>query len=387
MKYFPLIWTTLFARKTRTVLTVLSIAAAFVLFGMLDAVSMSFSEAGTSVNGVTRLETVSRLSFFQALPEWLGAQIARVPGVSSVAYANWFGGTYQDPHNQVFTFAVSNNYVDLYPEVQISRAARKAFNATRIGVLVGRDLMDKYHWSVGEQIPLQSNIYVQRNGSKTWNVVVAGVMHSRSRSTEWFNNLILMHWTYFNAAEPFNHGMVSWFISRIASSTQADKESRAMDAISANSDHQTRTMTESAVMANWMRQLGNIRLIVTSIMGATFFTLLLLTGNVMMQAVQERSAELGTLKTIGFSNATIVAMVLAESTLLLLIGGILGVSSAAVLIPYVDAHSGGMLSLASMGMDNWTTGLGVMLAIGLTVGVVPAWLAMRLKIVDAVAAS
>ena len=160
-----------------------------------------------------------------------------------------------------------------------------------------------------------------------------------------------------------------------------------MDAISANSDHQTRTMTESAVMANWMRQLGNIRLIVTSIMGATFFTLLLLTGNVMMQAVQERSAELGTLKTIGFSNATIVAMVLAESTLLLLIGGILGVSSAAVLIPYVDAHSGGMLSLASMGMDNWTTGLGVMLAIGLTVGVVPAWLAMRLKIVDAVAAS
>ena len=141
MKYLHLVWASLFRRKTRTILTLVSIIAAFLLFGLLDAVRTSFNEAGQSANGAQRLQTGSRLSFIQTLPQSLQAQIANVPGVKLVTYANWFGGAYQDPHNQVFSFAVPSNYLDVYPEMSVTPSERKAFDETRTGVLVGEQLM------------------------------------------------------------------------------------------------------------------------------------------------------------------------------------------------------------------------------------------------------
>src|SRR5215469_11712464 len=120
MKYLHLIWASLFRRKLRTILTLVSIVAAFLLFGLLDAVRISFEQAGQSANGAQRLQTGSKLSFIQLLPMSLQQQIEQVPGVDKVTYANWFGGAYQDPHNQVFSFAVAPNYLDLYPEMSVS---------------------------------------------------------------------------------------------------------------------------------------------------------------------------------------------------------------------------------------------------------------------------
>ena len=386
MKYLHLIWAALFRRKARTLLTLVSIIAAFLLFGMLDAVRTSFDQAGQSANGAQRLQTGSKLSFIQTLPQSLEAQIAQVPGVKMVTYANWFGGAYQDPHNQVFSFAVEPNYIDLYPEIEVSAAERKAFDDTRTGILVGEKLAKRFNWKVGDKIPLQSTIFPDRNGSKNWTFDIVGILHSKDKkSGAFYDQMLLLHWKYFDETTPFNRGTVGWYVTRVSDVNQADRVAKAIDAISANSDHETRTQTEQAATANWMKQLADIGLIVGSIMGAVFFTLLLLSGNTMMQAVRERTSELAVLKTIGFSNHAVLGIVLAESVLLLLLGGVIGLGLASLIIPIVSAGSGGMLNLPSVGANSWTLGLVLMIAIGLLVGVLPAMRAMRLNIVDALA--
>ena len=386
MKYLHLVWAALFRRKTRTVLTLVSIIAAFLLFGLLDAVRTSFTQAGQSANGAARLQTGSKLSFIQTLPQSLQAQIARVDGVKGVTYANWFGGAYQDPHNQVFSFAVAPNYLDIYSEVVVSDAERKAFADTRSGALVGATLAKRFGWKVGDRVPLQSTIFPDRQGSKNWQFDVVGILHAGDKKTDGFTDQIfLLNWKYFDDTTPYNQGTVGWYVTRVADVNQADRVAKAIDGLSANSDHETRTQTEQAATASWMKQLADISLIVGSIMGAVFFTLLLLSGNTMMQAVRERTSELAVLKTIGFSSHSVLLMVLAESVLLLVLGGVVGLALASVIIPAVSAGSGGMLNLPSVGANSWLLGLALMVLIGVLVGALPAWNAMRLNIVDALA--
>jgi len=384
MKYLHLVWASLFRSKTRTILTLVSIIAAFLLFGMLDAVRTSFTQAGQSANGAERLQTGSRLSFIQTLPLALETQIEQSQGVKLVTYANWFGGAYQDPRNQVFSFAVAPNYLDLYPEIDVSDAERKAFENSRTGALVGERLAEKYKWKVGDRVPLQSTIYPDRAGSKDWTFDVVGILHSKDKKTSgFFDQMFLLHWKYFDDTTPYNRGQVGWYVTRVTDVNQADRVAKAIDGLSANSDHETRTQTEQAATASWMKQVADIGLIVGSIMGAVFFTLILLSGNTMMRAVHERTAELAVLKTIGFSNRSVLAMVLAESVLLLVLGGLIGLALASVVIPLVSAGSGGMLNLPRIGADSWALGIVLMIGIGFVVGALPAMNAMRLNIVDA----
>jgi len=386
MKYLHLIWASLFRRKTRTVLTLVSIVAAFLLFGLLDAVRTSFTQAGQSANGAARLQTGSKLSFIQTLPKSLEAQLARVDGVKSVTYSNWFGGAYQDPRNQVFSFAVAPNYLDLYPEIEVSEAERKAFETTRTGALVGEQLARRFNWKVGDHVPLQSTIFPDRQGSKNWQFDIVGILHSTDKKASGFwDQMFLLNWKYFDETTPFNQGQVGWYVTRVVDVNQADRVAKGIDALSANSDHETRTQTEQAATASWMKQLADIGLIVGSIMGAVFFTLLLLSGNTMMQAVRERTSEIAVLKTIGFPARGVMGLVLAESLLLLLLGGVVGLALASALIPVVASASGGTFNLPTMGAGNWALGLGLMALIGAAVGALPAWNAMRLNIVDALA--
>jgi len=386
MKYFHLIWAVLFRRKTRTILTMASIVAAFLLFGMLNGVRLAFNDAGKSAAGAQRLQTGSKLSFIETLPISLEQQIEKVPGVKEVAYANWFGGAYQKPEQQIIAFAVSPNYLDLYPDAQIDTQALKDFANTRTGVLVGDQLATKFHWKVGDKIPLLSTTFPQKDGSKTWPVDIVGIMkHKPGEKPTMLDVAVLMHWKYFDDGTPFNRGTVGWYVSRVADVNQSDSVAKAIDALSANSDHETKTMTEQAAMASWIKQIADIGLIVGSIMGAVFFTLLFLTGNTMAQAVRERTSELAVLKTIGFSRGSVMSMVLAESVMLVLIGGVLGLALVTVLSPMVGAASGGTVNLPSVGASTWALGIGLMIAIGLLVGVLPAGRAMRLNIVDALA--
>ena len=385
MKYLHLIWAALFRRKARTFLTLVSIITAFLLFGMLDAVRTAFDSGGKSLMGVDRLVTSSRYSIIQSLPQALRSRIAGVPGVREVAYANWFGGVYQDPKNFIITYAVSPNYLDVYPEIRLSPAQRKAFDSTRTGAVISQPLAKKYGWKVGDQIPLLSTIFPQKNGSKSWPFDIVGIYTVAPGAANGLDQLFLLHWKYFDEANLYASHQMGWYIDRLSDPAQADQVSKAIDALSQNSDHETKTQTEQAFNASFAKQLGDIGLIVSAIMGAVFFTLILLTGNTMAQAVRERTSELAVLKTIGFSSRSVLSMVLAESVLLLVLGGVLGLALAAVLAPGVSKGSGGMINLPSVGAASWALGLGLMLLIGLLVGLLPAWRAMRLNIVDALA--
>ena len=303
-----------------------------------------------------------------------------------VTYANWFGGAYQDPRNQLFTFAVAPNYLDLYPEIEVAAAEREAFANTRTGLLVGEKLMQRFDWEVGQKIPLQSTIFPNSDGTKNWAFDIVGVMRAADADAGgWYDQMALLHYDYFEEATPYVDGDVGWYVSRIGDVNRADAIAGAIDALSRNSDHETRTMTEQAAAAEWMKQLADIGLIVGSIMGAVFFTLVLLTGNTMAQAVRERIPELAVLKTIGFSDRSVLAMVLAESVLLVVIGGVIGVGLSTLFGPAVYGATNGAIDIPALGAQGWATALGLMVAIGLLVGALPALRAMRLNIVDALA--
>ncbi|TDK24408.1 ABC transporter permease [Luteimonas aestuarii] len=386
MKYFHLIWAALFRRKTRTFLTLASIMAAFLLFGMLDGIRTTFAQLGQSADGAQRLQTTSRLSMVETLPLSLENRIRQVDNIEAVTYANWFGGAYQNPRNQLFTFAVAPNYLDLYPEVEVGPGQLEAWQRTRTGILVGKAMMDRFKWEVGQTIPLQSTIFPNSDGTLNWSFQIVGVIQAKEgRSAGFTEALILMHYKYFEESTPYVNANVGWYISRVSDVNRSDAAAKAIDALSMNSPHETRTMNEQAAMAAQISQMADIGLIVGSIMGAVFFTLLLLTGNTMAQAVRERTSELAVLKTIGFTSGSVLAMVLAESVLLVVIGGVLGLGLAAVLGPAVGTFSGGTISLPAIGAQSWLLGLTLMGGIGLLVGALPAIRAMRLNIVDALA--
>ena len=387
MKYLHLIWAALFRRKARTFFTLVSIVAAFLLFGMLDATRAAFSSGGDSVIGVDRLLTTSRYSIIQSLPASLSTRMEAVPGVKTVGYANWFGGIYQDPKNFVLSFAVSDNYLDIYHEIVLPPEQRKAFENTRTGAIVGEALAKRFGWKVGDKIPLQSTIFPQRNGDKTWPFDLVGIYTPAKGAANGTDQQFFFHHKYFEDANAFQSigTTVGWYVVQLTSADKADSVAKAIDALSANSDHETKTQTEQAFNASFVKQLGDIGLIVSAIMGAVFFTLILLTGNTMAQAVRERTNELAVLKTIGFSSRSVLGMVLSEGVLLLLLGGIIGLAIASVVVPIVAKGSGGMLNLPPLGMSTWILGIVLMLLIGALVGALPAIRAMRLNIVDALA--
>lgn len=383
MKYLHLIWAALFRSKTRTLLTLLSVVAAFLLFGMLDSVRVAFNSGG-SVAGADRMIVASRLSITQMLPYSLGPQIAATKGVSKAAYAAWFGGIYQDPKNFFPNFSVGPNYFEMYPEYRIPPAQQKAYDANRSGAIVGAALARRHGWKVGDTIPLQATIFPTK-GSNDWTFKLEGIFHIDDPKRQGEENQLLFHWNYFDEANDYVKGRVGWYIVKLDSVADASRVAQAIDALSENSDHETKTQTEQAFNQAFAKQFADIGLIVTAIMGAVFFTLLLLTGNTMAQAVRERIPELAVLKTIGFSNRSVLVLVLAESILLIVLGGLIGLGIAALLMPGVSRASGGIIQLPSVLPQTWAMGLGLMLVIGVAVGLMPALRAMRLKIVDALA--
>ncbi|WP_440976385.1 ABC transporter permease [Pseudoxanthomonas winnipegensis] len=383
MKYLSLVWAQLFRSKTRTFLTLLSVVAAFLLYGMLDSVRVAFNSGG-SVDGANRLIVASRLSITQTLPLNLEQKIKQVQGVKDVTYAMWFGGIYRDPKDFFPNFSVAPNYFDLYPNLQLPPAQLKAFQTTRTGAVVGETLANKFGWKLGDTIPLQATIF-PRGGSNDWPLQLVGIFRAKDRSTAANEeNQLVMNWKYFDESNDYIKSQVSWYTVTLNDPDDASRVAQAIDALSMNSDHETKSQTESSWQQAFVKQFADIGLIVTSIMGAVFFTLLLLTGNTMAQAVRERVPELATLKTLGFQDRTMLWLVLVESLLLIGLGGAIGLGLAAGILPALAAKAGGMLPARVPG-QTWAVGAGLVVVIGLVVGVLPALRARRLKIVDALA--
>ena len=387
MKYLHLVWAALFRRRTRTIFTLLSVLAAFLLFGMLDAVRAAFN-APPSAAGVSRLVVSSRISIIQPLPQSLMPRIQAIPGVKDVAYANWFGGYYQEPKNQnlMFQLAINPTYLDAYPELVLPPDQRKAFDETRTGAIIGATAAKALGIKIGEKIPIKGSIFTNKaTGDTTWTFDVVGIFKAGEEKQRGLENQLLFRWDYFDEGRTFGGGTIGWYITRVNNPDDSERIAAAVDALSANSDHETKTQTEQAWNLAFVKQLGDIGLIVGAIMAAVFFTLILLTGNTMAQAVRERIPELAVLKTIGFTNKSVLALVLAESMLLIVLGGVLGLLLAQVLLPTVNAASGGRMNFPPIGGSTWALGIVLMLAIGFVVGFLPALRGMRLRIVDALA--
>ncbi|HMM66403.1 MAG TPA: ABC transporter permease [Dokdonella sp.] len=385
MKYFHLIWAALFRRKTRTMLTLLSVLAAFLLFGLLDGVRVAFN-AGSDAAGVDRMVVSSKYSIIQGLPQSLIPRIEATPGVKNLTWANWFGGYYQERKNQMFNIAINPRYFDIYPELIVPPDQLKAFTETRTGALVGETLAKRWGWKIGDKVPVTGAIFPNKaTGDTNWTFDIVGMFKARDEKMRGAEQQLLFRWDYFDEANSYGTHEVGWFIVQVTDPAKSDEVAKAIDAISANSDHETRTQSEQAFNLSFAKQLGDIGLIVSAIMGAVFFTLLLLTGNTMAQAVRERIPELATLKTIGFSDVSLLLLVFAEAVLLIVIGGSLGLALVSFLMPVISAASGGTLQLPAVGLGTWVTGLLMMVGIGVLVGVMPALRAMRLNIVDALA--
>ena len=383
MKYFSLVWAQLFRSRTRTLLTLLSVVAAFLLFGMLDSVRVAFTSGG-SVEGANRLIVASRLSITQSLPIRLDTQIRQVAGVRDVTSGMWFGGIYRDPKDFFPNFSVAPNYFDVYRELEVPPEQLKRWQDTRTGAIVGEQLAKDFGWEIGDTIPLQATIF-PRGGSNDWPLELVGIFRSRDRtiaSNE--ERQLMMNWKYFDESNDYIKNQVSWYTVTLDNPDHASRVAQAIDAISANSDHETKSQTESAFQQAFVKQFADIGMIVTSIMGAVFFTLLLLTGNTMAQAVRERIPELATLKTLGFQDSTVLALVMVESVLLVGLGGAIGMGLAAILLPVLAPQTRGLLPPHVPGAT-WLVGIGLIVLIGIVVGLLPALRAKRLKIVDALA--
>ncbi len=380
LKFLPLVWAALLRRKARTLLTLLSIIVAFLLFGMLDAVRVAFTVHDT-LEGASRLVVSSKLSIIQPLPYADLAQIQRIPGVEQVAFANWFGGIYQERKNFFANFAVSPNYLDLYPEFVLPEEQRQAFLDTRTGAVVGESLAKLYHFKVGDKIPLQATIFPHKNGDNTWTFDLVGIYHIREARDRNQESQMLFHYDYFDEGRTFGQGTVGWYMVKVSDPGHAQQVALAIDRLFANSADETKTQTEKQFTLDFAKQVGDIGLIVSAIMGAVFFTILLLTGNTMSQAVRERIPELAVLKTIGFSNRTVLWLVLGESLLLAVAGGIVGMLLAMAGAGALSAAFRG--GAFAVGAHSWLNGVLIMLVLGVAVGLPPAWRAMRLRIVDA----
>lgn len=363
----------------RTALTVLTVTAAFLLFGLLDAVRASFADAGQRIDGASRLQVTSRLSLVQSLPRSLEAAIAGVDGVAAVGSGSLFPAVYQDARNPITGYAVSTDYLALMPELDASDQARRAFAATRDGALVGESLMRRHGWKVGDRVPLLSSLHPLQDGSSAWSFEIVGELRAvDARDRGFLDEVFLVRWDFLDSASPHNHGRVGWVQVIVRDPLAAGTVARTIDALSAHSDHETRTQTEEAAAAGWIRQLADVGALTASIMAAVLFTLLLLTGHTMMTALREREAEFAVLKTLGFTDRAVLALVLAESTGLLLAGGVAGIGLATLAMPQVAAVSGAPLNLAPPGASTWGLGVLLMLGCGLLTGALPALRAARL---------
>jgi putative ABC transport system permease protein len=384
MKYFPLVWATLWRKKTRTIFTLLSVMVAFLLFGVLETVDYAFSHPSAGATGADKLVTTNKYSITLPLPFADVQQIRAVPGVEEVTWLTWFGGYYQESKNFVFALPIdADTYFNLHKdEFIVSEAEMRAFTDTRTGGLANTALMKKFGWKVGDKVPLHSTIWTQKNGSLDWTFDIVGTFDAKdpTQAAQQATSF-LFHYELFDEGRSFGKGNVGWIEERVADPSQASDAANRIDALFANSPDETKTQPAKDFAMAFLKQLGDIGFVLRAILGAVFFTLLFLTGNTMMQSVRERVPELAVLKTLGFGDTAVLGLVIAESLLLCVVAALLGLALSFGAIPVIKMGLPGVeLSPRAL-----LPGIGVAVLLAFIVGLPPALRAMRLSIVDALA--
>jgi putative ABC transport system permease protein len=385
MRYLPLLWAGLFRKKIRTILTLLSVFVAFLLFGLLQAVTIAF-ESGADSADAKRLLTTARYSIIELLPLSYLRRIEQVPGVVGVAAAEWFGARYQNESNAFPVFAVDpQRYLDMYSEFTLAHDQRQAFIKTRTGAVAGQRLVERFGWQLGQKLPISSEIHPKADGSMHWEFDLVGVLDADDPAVRGNTDIVLINGAYFDEARQANKGRTGWYIERIADPGQARAISAAIDALFMNSPDETKTQPEKEFAIGFARQIGDIGMLVRRILAAVFFTILLLTGNTMSQSIRERLPEFAILKTLGFSDGKVTALVLAEAVVMLLLGSGLGMLAATSLLPAMNGATGGRFPPLFVNGSTWLATLGLAVGLALVIALPPALRTWRLQIVEALA--
>lgn len=376
MKYLSLIKANLLRKKLRTTLTIGSFVVALFLFGFLAIIHGAFNQ-GVDVAGVDRLMTINKVSIIQPLPISYRDQILRIPGVKRVTFDVWFGGIYQDPKNFFPSFAIdTENQREVYPELQVADDQWKAFLDDREGAIVGPNTAKRFGWKIGDRIPLQAPIY-----GGTFEFNLRGIYHGAREGDDL--SQFWIQYKYLDEHRPAAlKGQIGWYTVKLDSADDAPRVVKAIDNMFANSPFETKSETLQAMAASWVKQAGNIEFLILAIGGVVFFTLLLVTGNTMALAVRERIGELAVLKAVGFSDRFVLVLVLAESILIALVGGAIGLALAKLWTLLGDP-TGGMLQSFTLPTLFMLLGIACALAVGVLAGILPATSAKRLRVVDA----
>jgi putative ABC transport system permease protein len=380
MKYLHLVWRNLLRRKVRTTFTLLSIFIAFLLFGLLMTIRETFS-LGVDLAGLDRLMVIHKISIILPLPSSYQQQLRSVPGVEVVTHNTWFGGVYQDPANFFSSIAIEPEpYLGMYPEVHLPPDQMKAWLADRQGAIVGVDLAKRFNWKIGDRIPLKS-FYRTKSGGDTWEFNIDGI-YDGDPGVDKTSFFFRFDYLDENRAANSGAGTVGWYVIKIKDASQSKQLATTFDEMFANSQAETKTTTEKGFIDGFAKQVGDIGSIMIAILVAVLFTILLVVGNTMAQAVRERTSELAVLKTLGFSNTKILALVLAESMFIAVAGGGLGLLTAWAIVSRGDPTNG-LLSPFVLPRADIMLGIALMAIVGVASGLLPAAGAMRIKITDA----
>jgi putative ABC transport system permease protein len=386
MNDLMLIRKNLFRKKLRAILMLFSILIAFLIFGVLAGFERAFN-AGEDVAAADRLMVVNKINFTQPLPIAYVNRVRAIGGVRQVTHFNWFGGYYQEPKNFLIVMAVEpDSYLQVYQDqIEVAADARQAFSRERTGVLVGEAMLKKWGWKLGDRVPIMSNIFTQKNGSRTWDFTIVGTFLARKPNVD--TNFMVLQYEYFNETQNLGRDLIGWMALNTSSPSENDRLAKAIDQMFANSLYETSTDTEKAFNKAFAAQLGNIALIVALVVGAAFATILMIVGNTMVMAVRERTREIGVLKTLGFSGGRIVRLILGEAVLLALLGGLPGIALAALFAAAMETSVGNFVPGFAVTPGIALNAVLLMLGFGLATGLIPAITGMRLKIATALGRS
>ena len=378
MKFSRLILANLFRKKIRLILTIGSFAVALFLFAFLAVVKDAFGR-GADVANASRLVTINRVSIIQPIPLSYRDKIARIPGVQAVTHYNWFGGVYQDEKNFFPQFVIDpENQRTVVPELVVPDDEWNNFLKDRQGAIVGARTAKRFGWKIGDRIPIKTTLW----GGGAWEFNIDGIYHGQRPQDD--ETQFWLQWDYFEESVLERlKGLVGWYAIKLDSPDDAVRVAKTIDAEFANSPYETKTETESAFAASWVKQFGNIEFLILTIGSVVFFTLLLVTGNTMAISVRERTGELAVLKAIGFKDRSVLFFVLAESLAIALIGGLLGLALAIVAVPALGTALNGLLPNLILSKAMLAAGIGFALFVGACSGLLPGIGAMRLRVVDA----
>jgi len=341
MNMFTLIWQNSLRKKVRFTLTCLSALVAFFLFTTLSAINNALSSNANSIDNY-RLITSHKVSMTRALPINFSDKIKNINGVDKVSYSSWFGGYFQNEKQQVTMTAVdSSNYFAIYDEYQLSPAQLKKWQNTQTGIIIGSEIAKKYHWNVGDSIPLSSSIWMNRDGLFTWQFTVSAIYQGKHESTD--NKKIFFQHKYFDRARAYSQNSINWLTTKISPSADNEQVIQLIDQKFANSSSPTRTITEQVFIKEQAQQFIDMAMVIKLVLSAVFFTLLLIVCNTLIQVIRERLSELAMMKALGFSAPYLIIQIYAEALFLIGLGAVSGTILATLTLNSVQVNMANFL--------------------------------------------